>query len=83
MILFGVFFVITLVQFSRIDRRSLAWSVVASTALGVYVELAEGATRTGNCRMTDVLPDIFGALIAAAMFMIGVMVMEKRKRPIQ
>jgi hypothetical protein len=65
MVLFGVFFLITVVQFDRVDRKAVAWSLVATAALGLLIELEEGATRTGNCRITDVLPDIFGALIAA------------------
>ena len=41
----------------------LGWSFAATVALGLLVEIEEGATRTGNCRLTDVLPDAAGALI--------------------
>src|SRR5687767_6360959 len=53
-ILFGVFFLLTVAQFDRVDRRALSWSLLATAALGLVVELEEGATRTGNCRFTDV-----------------------------
>ena len=66
MILFALFALITAAQFNRLDRRSLYWSVAAAAALGLIVELEEGATRTGNCRITDVLPDIVGALAVLA-----------------
>jgi 4-amino-4-deoxy-L-arabinose transferase-like glycosyltransferase len=66
MVLFGLFALITAAQFNRFDRRTLYWSVVAAAALGLIVELEEGATRTGNCRITDVLPDIVGALAVLA-----------------
>jgi hypothetical protein len=66
-ILFGAFFLLTAAQFDRLDPRTLTWSVAATVALGVLVEIEEGATRTGNCRMTDVLPDLCGALIAAVL----------------
>lgn len=62
-VLFGIFFLLTVVQFDGIDRRALACSVLATFALGLLVEIEEGATRTGNCRLTDVLPDLWGALI--------------------
>jgi hypothetical protein len=62
-VLFGLFCLFTAAQFDRIDRRALGWSVAATGALGLLVELEEGATRTGNCRITDVLPDVVGALI--------------------
>jgi len=63
MVLFGLFFFVTLAMFDRVDRRSLGWSVAATAAMGLLVELEEGATRTGNCRLTDVLPDLAGALV--------------------
>ena len=56
-------------QFDRLDRRSLSWSLVATLALGILVELEEGATRTGNCRLPDLLPDVGGALIAMALLL--------------
>lgn len=63
--LFAIFFVLTALQFERLDLRALRWSLLATIALGVLVELEEGATHTGNCRLTDVLPDITGALIGS------------------
>jgi VanZ family protein len=78
-ILFGVFFLLTAAQFDRLDRRTLAWSFAATVALGVLVEVEEGATRTGNCRMTDVFPDICGALIAAALIMAVAMIRDRLK----
>jgi hypothetical protein len=64
--LFAIFFVLTALQFEQLDERTLTRSLLATAALGLLVELEEGATRTGNCRLTDVLPDIAGALIAGA-----------------
>ena len=69
MVLFAFFFLLTVVQFDRVDRRAITWSVAATALLGLLVELEEGATRTGNCRLTDVLPDVFGALIAASILL--------------
>ena len=66
MVLFGVFFALTLLQFDRLDPRAFRWSLLATAALGLLVEFEEGATRTGNCRLTDVLPDVAGAAVTAA-----------------
>jgi len=77
-VLFGVFCALVLLQFDRVDRRSLAWSVVATTVLGAIIELEEGATRTGNCRLTDLLPDIIGAVSVAAIS--GAVVLALRAR---
>jgi VanZ family protein len=72
MILFGLFFVVTVIQFDRVDRRALSWSLLATAVMGLLVEFEEGATRTGNCRITDVLPDLLGALVAMAVVTVGV-----------
>jgi hypothetical protein len=63
MVLFGVFFLLTLVQFDEIRARAYTWSLLATAVLGLLIELEEGASRTGNCRLTDVLPDIAGAAV--------------------
>jgi hypothetical protein len=65
-VLFGFFFLLTVVQFDRIDRKTVGWSFLATVGMGLLVELEEGATRTGYCRLTDVAPDAWGALIALA-----------------
>ena len=66
-VLFGLFFLITVVQFDRIDGKAMLWSLLATLVMGLIVELEEGTTRTGNCRLTDVLPDVAGALIVVAL----------------
>jgi VanZ family protein len=68
---------ITLLQFDRADRRTMTWSLVATLALGVLVELEEGMTRTGNCRITDVLPDLWGAFVVMALVM-GIVIVRSR-----
>lgn len=76
-ILFAIFFLVTVVQFDRIDRRAIGWSIVATAVLGLLVEIEEGATRTGNCRLTDVLPDILGALIATVLVSLAMAVRDR------
>jgi hypothetical protein len=73
-VLFASFFLLTVAQFDRIDRRAVAWSFLATVGMGILVELQEGATRTGYCRITDVAPDAWGALIAMAPLMAAVMI---------
>jgi hypothetical protein len=66
-VLFGAFALITLIQFERVDRRSLTWTVAATAMFSFVIELQQGATRTGNCRLTDLAPNLFGALIVTAL----------------
>jgi len=81
--LFAAFFVLTVVQFDQLSRRALGWSLLATIALGLLVEFEEGATRTGNCRLTDGLHDVTGAGIAAAILLVGAMLvgLSRRVRP--
>ena len=69
-VLFGIFFLITLAQFRSKDRRAFAWSFAAVIVMGLIIELEEGATRTGNCRMRDLIPDSAGAIIAVSAFLL-------------
>ena len=78
-VLFGLFFLLTAAQFDRMDRRAMAWSLVATLALGLLVEIEEGATRTGNCRLTDVLPDACGAFIAMAVLVAIAMILRRAR----
>jgi hypothetical protein len=79
-VLFGGFFLLTLVQFDRVDRTSLGLSLMATAAISIIVEIQQGATRTGNCRITDVAPNILGGLIAAAFAMAAVTVWRRLRR---
>lgn len=70
MVLFGIFYLLTVLQFDVFGRRTILVSLAATAGLGLLVELEEGATRTGNCRITDVVPDLVGALIVAGLLIV-------------
>jgi hypothetical protein len=65
-LLFGLFFVISCGQF-RAARWSegsvLARSAVMTLIMGALVELAEGLTGRGNCRLRDLIPDSAGIVL--------------------
>jgi hypothetical protein len=69
-ILFTVFFLITYGQLPNVPK-ALVWSMVACIAMGLLVELAQGATRAGHCRMRDLIPDTVGALTGAILVTVG------------
>jgi hypothetical protein len=62
--LWGAFFLMTWVQVRR-ARYALLIAATATVAMGILIELEEGATGTGMCRATDLLPDGVGALVGA------------------
>jgi VanZ family protein len=67
--LWGAFSLMTWVQFRR-SRYALLIAATATIAVGILIELEEGATGTGYCRATDLLPDGVGALIGAVIAML-------------
>lgn len=66
-ILFALFFVMTNAQFRASNRRAFAWSAAATVVMGALVEVAQGVTGEGNCRLRDLIPDgvgiLFGSMI--------------------
>lgn len=63
--LFGIFFLMTAAQLPK-TRSALAWAGLATIVMGMLIELEEGATGTGYCHLSDLLPDATGALLGAA-----------------
>ena len=72
-ILFGIFFVISAIHF-RVSRKSddktFLLASIATLTVGALVEIAEGVTGAGNCRLRDLIPDSAGALLGATALMI-------------
>src|SRR5574341_28519 len=62
--LFAGFCWMSWVQFRRSKARFI-WAVVATVLAGALVEIAEGMTRRGSCRLRDLVPAAAGALGAA------------------
>lgn len=64
--LFGMFFLMTRIQLGR-TRHALLLALAATIAMGVLIELEEGATNR-HCRLRDLAPDSVGALLGAVVF---------------
>jgi len=64
MVGFTIFFMLSVAQLPKV-KHAMAWSFAACFALGLLVEIAEGATGIHNCRMRDLIPDMAGACIGA------------------
>jgi hypothetical protein len=63
---FTIFFLMTAVQIRGARLRTqLLVATGAVLAMGIYVELAEGLTGEGHCRLRDLVPDLAGAIVGA------------------
>lgn len=69
-VLFAVFFLLTYAQLPG-HQRAAVWSMTATLAFGLLLELLQGATGEGNCRMRDLIPDSAGGLIGYALILAG------------
>ena len=50
----------------------------AVLAMGIYVELAEGLTGQGHCRLRDLVPDLAGAVVGAVLLMLWKLIQKHR-----
>jgi hypothetical protein len=73
-VLFALFFVLSAVHFGGrhwAARPALVRAAVMTLAMGALVELAEGITGRGHCRLRDLIPDSVGALAGAAFVLLA------------
>ena len=77
---FTIFFLMTSVQMRGARLRTqLLLATGAVMAMGIYVELAEGLTGEGHCRLRDLVPDLAGAVLGAALLMLWKSVQKYRR----
>jgi hypothetical protein len=78
-VLFTIFFLMTSTLFRTLDRRAFAWAAAATVVMGALVEIAEGVTGRGHCRLRDLIPDSAGALIGAAILLLWIVIRGRLK----
>lgn len=67
---FAWFFLLTAFRFQKRTRRTLLFSGLIALLMGAAVELAEGITGKGNCRLRDLIPDAAGAFVGALLVLL-------------
>lgn len=80
-ILFAMFFIISAAQFGSlrtVSARQLAFAALMTLAMGALVEISQGITGRGNCRLRDLIPDAAGVVIAATLLVTFQKVMRAR-----
>ena len=78
-VLFAIFYLMTMAQFRVHSRRSFAWAFLIVLAMGAAVEIAEGVTGDRNCRLRDLIPDGAGALAGMAIVALWTTVRARRR----
>ena len=77
-ILFAIFYLLTYAQLPRVSKAGL-WSFAACMVMGLLVELAQGSSGHGHCRMRDLIPDAAGAAIGAVLVLVGSWILRERR----
>lgn len=76
---FAIFFLMTSAQMrSSRFRDQLLVALGAVMAMGIYVELAEGFTGEGHCRLRDLVADLAGAVLGTVLLMLWKLVQKYR-----
>jgi len=78
-ILFTGFFLLTYAQLPGVSWR-LLWSVALTLSMGLLVELVQGISGHGHCRMRDLVPDAVGALLGSAIVWAGARLWQHKTR---
>jgi hypothetical protein len=78
---FAIFFLMTCAQVRSYSvRTQLLIASGAVLAMGIYVELAEGFTGDGHCRLRDLAPDMAGAVVGALVWLTWLKLRRSRAR---
>lgn len=65
-----MFFIMTRRQIRKTGFTGFGWAALGTLAFGLVIELLEGITGEGNCRMRDLVPDFVGVLIGQLVYFI-------------
>ena len=77
-VLFALFFVMTSAQLRRFDWSAFSLAAMAAFAMGVLVDVEEGVTGKGHCRLRDMIPNAVGILLGS---IIVLLLNRIRRRP--
>ena len=69
-VLFAWFFVMTRAQFRISNWSAFAWAAAAATVMGVLIEIDEGVTGKGHCRLRDLIPNTVGILLGTVIVLL-------------
>lgn len=64
LVLFFLFSLLTYAQFPRNGRARFWITALVVTGMGVIIELEQALTGRGQCRVTDLIPDVAGLVVA-------------------
>lgn len=76
-VLFTILFLLTYAQFYGVRHRVI-WSIAVTLGVGLLLEISQGVSGRGHCRMRDLIPDSVGALLGLAIAAAGTKLSQYR-----
>jgi len=80
-VLFVLFFLMTSAQFRMSQWSGYAWAALACIAMGILVEVAQGISGKGHCRLRDLIPDTAGVVLASGLVFLWNKMRRKPQAP--
>lgn len=69
-VLFALFFVMTSAQLRMSRGADFAWVALATIVMGALIEVGQGVSGKGHCRLRDLIPDAAGVLLGAVLVLL-------------
>jgi hypothetical protein len=80
-VLFVWFFLMTSAQFRMTRWSGYAWAALACIGMGILVEVAEGISGSGHCRLRDIIPDSAGIVLGSGIVFLWNTIRRKPEAP--
>lgn len=79
-IIFAAFYGLSWIQFRCTGWTGLLWAGLATLLMGALLEVAQGVTGHGHCRLRDLVPDSVGASLACLLLLWHSHRVQRRER---
>lgn len=76
-VLFALFFVMTSAQLRMSKWSDFAWASMATIVMGVLVEVGEGVSGRGHCRLRDLIPDTVGVVLGSLIVVLKMRILSR------
>jgi len=81
-ILFAIFFLMTRRQVKKSGWVSFGWGALGTLLFALIIELLQGWTGDGHCRMRDLVPDFAGVLLGQMTYSLWTTIKRTKQRRI-
>lgn len=78
-VMFAMFFIMTSAVLRTSNWSAFGWAAMATITMGALVEICQGLTGNGHCRLRDLIPDTAGIVIGSIIVMLWRRIVRRPK----